>query len=241
MIRTMPIVGLTLRGLLDRRRTWLMVLLAAMPVLTTLAVVLAGGPLFTANVFDTLVVRTVVPLIALVFGTAALGSDLEDGTIVYLLTKPIRRLRIFLAKGAVAVGLTVALLVPATLLTGLVAASVSPDLTSVAIGYAIAVAIGGAAYVLAFLTLSTFTSRALAIGLGYVLLWEGILAGLLEGTRMLSIRQATLGLAAEISGVPPRQAVIDGGPAIAILTVTIVGAIALGSWRLSRFQLRGSD
>ena len=42
MIRAMPLVALTLRGLLDRRRTWLMVLLAAMPVLTALAVALAS-------------------------------------------------------------------------------------------------------------------------------------------------------------------------------------------------------
>jgi ABC-2 type transport system permease protein len=241
MIRAMPLVALTLRGLLDRRRTWLMMLLAAMPVLTALAVALASGPRFTASVFDTLIVRTVLPLIALVFGTAALGSELEDHTIIYLLTKPIRRVRIFLAKGAVAVGLTAALVVPATLLTGLVAASITPRLSSVAIGYAIAVGIGGAAYVLAFLTLSTFTSRALALGLGYVLLWEGILSGLLDGTRMLSIRQATLGLAAELSGRPPRQAVIDGEAAVAILAVTIVGAIVLGSWRLSRFELSGGD
>ena len=34
-----------------------------------------------------------------------------------------------------------------------------------------------------FLALSLVTSRALAIGLIYVLVWEGVLAGLFEGTR----------------------------------------------------------
>ena len=29
-----------------------------------------------------------MPLLALVFGTAALGSELEDGTAVYLMIKP---------------------------------------------------------------------------------------------------------------------------------------------------------
>ena len=33
MIRTMPLVTLTLRGLVDRRRFWVMVLLSAVPVL----------------------------------------------------------------------------------------------------------------------------------------------------------------------------------------------------------------
>ena len=53
--------------------------------------------------------------------------------------------------------------------------------------------VGGSAYAAAFVTLSVFTSRAFLVGLAYVLIWEGVLSGLLEGTRFLSIRQATLG------------------------------------------------
>ena len=60
----------------------------------------------------------------------------------------------------------------------------------------------GAAYACAFVALSAFTGRALIIGLAYTLIWEGILAGLLEGTRFLSIRQATLGIAAGLSEPP---------------------------------------
>ena len=241
MMHRMPLVALSLRGMLDRRRTWLMVLLAAMPVLTALAVVVAGGPRFSVTIFDNLVIRTVMPLIALVFGSAALGSDLEDGTIVYLLTKPVRRLRIYAAKGFVAAGLASGLVVVATLATGIVASAVRPDLATLAIGYAMAAAVGATAYALAFITLSMFTTRALALGLGYVLLWEGILSGLLEGTRVLSIRQATLGLATEITGTSVRGAALDGSASIFILVMSIVGAIAIGTWRLSRFQLRGGD
>jgi hypothetical protein len=38
MIRSMPVVAITLRNLVDRRRFWLMVLLAAVPVLIALVV-----------------------------------------------------------------------------------------------------------------------------------------------------------------------------------------------------------
>ena len=41
---------------------------------------------------DTLVVRTVMPLVALIVGTAAIGSEIEDGTAVYLMVKPIAAL-----------------------------------------------------------------------------------------------------------------------------------------------------
>jgi ABC-2 type transport system permease protein len=241
MIRTMPIVALTLRNLVDRRRFWLMVLLAAVPVLMAVVGAVFGGDLFSRRIFDQLIVRTVLPLIALVFGTAALGSELDDGTIVFLLTKPIRRARIVLAKGAVAAGLTAALIVPATVLTGLVATSQQASLASSTAAFAIAAAVGGTAYALGFLALSSFTSRALAIGLGYVLLWEGVLSGLFEGTRVFSVRQATTGLAAMLQGNEGIRDTLDGTTSIVILGTVIVGSLALASWRLSRYQLRGGD
>ena len=36
-----------------------------------------------------LLVTTLVPIVALVFGTVALGAEIEDGTAVFLLLKPI--------------------------------------------------------------------------------------------------------------------------------------------------------
>jgi len=245
MIRSMPIVAITLRGLVDRRRFWLMVLLAAVPVLIALVGRVFGRGVGGADIFDALVVSTVLPLVALVFGTAALGSELEDGTIVFLLTKPIRRLRITAAKGCTAAVLTAALVVPATILTGLVAGTGRFQPGEATLAYALAVAVGACAYVAAFLALSAFTSRALAIGLVYVLLWEGVLAGLFEGTRTFSIRQATIGLASElqraISGVMPADAPGNTTTAALMLGVAIVGGLALATWRLSRFQLSGSD
>ncbi len=241
MIRAMPIVALTLRNLVDRRRFWLMVLLAAVPVLMAVVGAVFGGDLFSRRIFDQLIVRTVLPLIALVFGTAAMGSELDDGTIVFLLTKPIRRARIVVAKGAVAAGLTAALIVPATVLTGLAATSQEASLAGSTAAFAIAAAVGGTAYALGFLALSSFTSRALAIGLGYVLLWEGVLSGLFEGTRVFSVRQATTGLAAMLQGGEGVRDTLDGPTSVVILGTVIVGSLWLASWRLSRYQLRGGD
>ena len=72
------------------------------------------------------------------------------------------------------------------------------------------------------MALSVFTSRAFLLGLAYVLIWEGVLSGLLEGTKFLSIRQATLGLAsalgADIPGDPlaPKSSLL-------VLVVVLVG------------------
>src|SRR5215212_662832 len=115
------IAGVTARALLGRRRSILMLLLAGAPVLLGLLVQLGSGPRPRILVpsLEGLVVVSVLPLVALVFGTAALGSELDDGTAVHVLTKPIPRWAIVIPKLAVAAGLTALLMVPSTLLSGL--------------------------------------------------------------------------------------------------------------------------
>lgn len=240
MIHAMPVVAITLRSLLDQRRFLLMVLLAAVPALLTLIGRAFGEVQFGERIFDQLMVQTVLPLVALIFGTGALGSELEDGTIVYLLAKPRHRARIVVAKAFVAAGITAALVVPSTLLTGAIAASTDSDLVGPTLAYAGAVAVGGAAYALGFMTLSSITSRALAVGLGYVLLWEGVLAGLLPGTQTFSVRQATLSLA-DLLGANDVSDPLDPTTSVAVLGTIIIGSLLLGTWRMSRYQLRGGD
>ena len=240
MIAAFPIAGVTLRALLGRRRSLLMVLLAGLPVVLALLIRISGETASADEILDPLIVRTVLPLIALVFGTAALGSELEDGTAVYLMVKPVSRWRIVGAKMLVAAGLTVALVMPATVLTGLLSAGFGPTALGDTFAFALATAVGGIAYACAFVALSAFTTRALVVGLGYTLIWEGVLAGLLEATRFLSIRQATLGLAAGLTGEPGPET-LDLGTSAVILVVVVAGAFVLGSLRLARFEVRGGE
>jgi hypothetical protein len=83
-------------------------------------------------------------------------------------------------------------------------------------------------------------SRAFSVGLAYVLIWEGVLAGLLEGTKFLSIRQATLGLAAAL-GVDVADDPLTPPISVLVLGVVLVGGFLLASWRLARFEIRGGD
>ena len=92
MTVVVPLVDVTLRGMLGRRRTVLLVLLAGLPVLIALLIRVSGGRPDADRVLDTLVVRFVMPLVALIVGTAVIGSEIEDGTAVYLMVKPIAAL-----------------------------------------------------------------------------------------------------------------------------------------------------
>ena len=54
-------------------------------------------------------------------------------------------------------------------------------------------------------------------------IWEGALGGLLEGTRFLSIRQATLGLVAGLGGGGERRRRSPVGVSAVVITIAIVG------------------
>lgn len=235
------IVTVTLRGLLGRRRTVLMLLLVALPILVGVVIRLGGGRADAAEILDTLVIRTVLPLVALIIGTAAIGSEIEDGTAVYLLVKPVPRWRIAVTKLVVASGLTATLVVAPTIVTGLLVGGTGETALATTMGFTVAVLLGGVAYACAFTTLGAWTTRALVIGLAYTLIWEGVLAGLLEGTRFLSIRQATLGIAAALTGEDPGVDPLAPTVAFGIIAVVIVGSAVLTTVALTRFQIRSSD
>jgi ABC-2 type transport system permease protein len=235
------IAGVTVRALLGRRRTLLMLLLAGTPVL--LGLLVRANDSEVSNVGPTLdgfVVRVVLPLIALVFGTAALGSELDDGTAVHILTKPISRWTIVVAKTAVAGTLTALLVVPSTVLGGLLLGGAGSPNLGVTFAFALANLIGSYLYVAIFLTLSVATSRGLIIGLAYALIWEGVVAGLLPGSQVFSVREYIGGIAAAIEPQSVADSIVGAGGFL-YAAIALVLAIGLGSLRLSIYEIRGTD
>ena len=235
----------TVRALVNRRRTLIMLLLASAPVLIALLIRVAGRPVdperLAANILDGLVLRTVLPLIALVFGTAALGSEIEDGTATFLLTKPVPRWKIVVAKWSGAAALTAGLVVPAAVLAGLLIAGDQGGGLGLTLGAAVACLVAIVAYTAVFVALSVLTSRALLVGLVYVLIWEGVLAGLFEGTRILSIRQYALAAWDALDGSGRIDAALEVLPAMGLALLVIVLAFALATDLLSRFQVRAPE
>ena len=235
------IVSVTVRGLLGRRRLFLMLALASIPILLGAIVQVRGGRADVERVLAILVVQTVMPIVALILGTASLGPEIEDGTVVYLLTKPIRRWLVALAKIVVAVGVT-ALARGAghdrDRAPGRRRAGRRPrDHVGLRRGLP-----GRWSGVRGGVRRAEHDDgRALVIGLVYVLIWEGALGELLEGTRFLSIRQATLGIVAGLGGDVDSEAPLQIGVAAVVLTVAVIGSLLLTSWRLARFEVRAGD
>lgn len=198
---------------------------------------------WTANILlDGIVVTSILPLVCLILGTSALGSEVEDGTAVYILAKPLRRREIVGAKFAAAALVAAVFVLPATVVSGLIALQgVSEE--GIVMGFAIATLLGVFAYTAVFIVLSVATSRALLIGLGYVFIWEGLVTELFTGTRYLSIRQYCLGIADLISTVSKGDFEADLGGPEGLILVAMVAAVALllAVRRLEAFELTDTD
>lgn len=238
----LTIGSVTARSLLGRRRTILMLLLAGAPVLLGVLIQLGNGPRPQAlgPALEGVMITSVLPLVALVFGTAALGSELDDGTAVHILTKPIPRWAIVLPKVVVAGGLTALLLFPTTIVAGILIGGTGPTQLGITFAFAIAVLVGSFVYSTIFVALSAATSRGLVIGLAYSLLWEGLLAGALKGTQLFSVREYIRGMA---SALAPRGTIVSvvgaNGFVFAVIAILVIAALA--AWRLSRYEIRAAE
>lgn len=236
----LEVARVTLRALVGRRRTVLMLLLAGVPILVGLLVrANSNGIGSVGPTLDGLVVRIILPLVALVFGTAALGSELEDGTAVHLLTKPIGRTTIVLAKVAVAGTLTAALVVPSTIVTAILLAEPGADIAGIVLSLGLGVLAGSFLYASIFAALSVITSRGLLLGLGYALIWEGLLAGLLPGTQVFSVREYVRGIVHLVS--PSVIESIVGNGAVLYAAIALIAALAIASYRLAVYEVRGGE
>jgi ABC-2 type transport system permease protein len=237
----MAIAGVTLRALLGRRRTLLMLLLAGAPVLLGLIIRADGArPQSLVTALDGLILTSVLPLIALIFGTAALGTELDDGTAVHILTKPIPRWAIVVPKLIVAAGLTAVLLVPSTVLAGVLIGGTGSRELGITFAFALAALIGSFVYAAIFVALSAATTRGLVIGLAYTLLWEGLLSGALPGTQLLSVHEYVRGI---VSAIAPNGtlASVVGGEGFFLAAIAFVVFTMLASIRLARFEIRAAD
>ena len=237
---TAALISITLRALLNRRRTLLLALLGALLVVVAVIYRL-GNPTaaesvdVTRRLLANFGIGVLLPLVAVIVGTSALGSELDDGTIVYLLAKPVARWRIALVKLVVAWLVTCVLVAPAMLIAGVMGQE-DPQL---AIGYAVASILGALEYTAMFMALSLLTSRALIIGLAYVVVWEGVVAGLFSGIRAVSVRQHALAVAESFGGAGAGDAGLAFGFAVAAGAAVTMAAIALAIRRLETVELRG--
>jgi ABC-2 type transport system permease protein len=227
---------ITTRGLFGRRRA---LLLLPLPILLVgLAALCRGYDVrpsdWATPVLVGLGLAVVLPVTALIVGTGVLGSEVDDGTLVHILTKPLPRRDIILAKLGVAIGVTAVTCAVPLYIAGTLAGS-----ARLGLGLAVGAVVGACAYSAFFLLLSLLTRRPVLLGLVYVLVWEGLLGRFVSGTRVFSIEQYVITLADRIGPTDLLAARVSLPVAIIMSVLITVGCTLFAVDRLRSFSMAG--
>jgi ABC-2 type transport system permease protein len=230
------VAWITARGLFGRRRV---LLLLPLPLLLVgLAVLCRAYDVRPADwgtpVLVGLGLAVMLPVLTLIVGTGVLGSEVDDGTIVHILTKPLPRSQIILAKLGVAIGVSAVTTAVPLFVAGTLAGS-----ARLGLGLAVAGVVGVFAYSALFLLLSLLTKRPVLAGLVYILVWEGLLGRFVSGTRVLSIEQYVITLADKIAPTGMLDGKVSVPVAIVMSAIFALGGTIYAINRLGSFSMAG--
>lgn len=174
-----------------------------------------------------------VPIVALVFAGASLGDTREDGTLVYLWLRPMPRAGV--AVGAWLAAITVSLpltLIPMTLTAYLL------DTGSALVGAAvIATMVGIIAYSALFVLLGLTVKNPIVWGLGYILIWEGLVASFGSAAAKIAIRGYLSSVLTDRTGVDIELGDLSQTAGIVVPLVVAVVALAMATYRLNNLEV----
>lgn len=226
-----------IRQLVTRGRLAALVLVGAVVAIVAAAVGASDeidDPLEAAvRVIADLGFTALVPIVALVFATASLGDMRDDGTLVYLWLRPMDRWPVVV--GAWAASVTVSL--PLTIVPLGIASTLVDGGSELVIATVLACAVGVVAYAALFVLLGLLVRNAIAWGLGYVLIWEGIVAGYGNIPARLSVRGYTRSIITSRTGVDLDLGDLALAPSVIVPLVAAVAALALAARRLRRMDI----
>ncbi len=231
------VASLTLRATMGRRRALVFMIPPLILVLVT-ALLKAASPErsdWPSLILGSFGLAVVLPLTALIIGTSVLGAEIDDGSVVHLLATPVPRSTVILSKFAVATGLTVLFAAVPELLAGLIATGPS----RLAAGLFLGAVVGAVIYNALFVMISVLTTRAIAVGLLYLLVWESLLSNVVSGVRVLSVSQYSLGIANSVARDANLNAHLGLATAAIMGALVTVAALVLAIRRLSAFSLKG--
>src|SRR5215203_3213883 len=237
--RLLPITTLTVRQFTGGRTARLAFVLSLIPAL--FAAIYVARPWdvtpneFMIDLFRELIAPTLLPIVVLLPATAAFGNELEDGTLPYLLMKPVSRLRLVLGKYVAVLLVTVPAVIAGLVVTTVIAAQ-GPDAGD--LGRVLVAMVGAAAAAAAllgavFLLVSLVVPRALLGGMIYIFAWESLLGRFLPGVRAISSREHTLRV---FDGILDEDFPTASNAALTMLVVA-AACLLLAAWRLRSIQI----
>lgn len=234
------VARLTYRALLGRRRA---LILCALPVLLIVISAAVRGfagadDQVASDLLGGFALATMVPIIGVIAGTGAIGPEIDDGSVVYLLAKPLKRPTIIFTKLIVAIAVTMAFSALPTFIAGMI---LNGNGQQIAVAYTVAALVASIAYAALFLLLGTVTRHAVVFGLVYALVWEALFGSLVSGARTLSVQQWALAVGHKVTGGD----LVTSDVGLPTATVFLVVVTVLATWyagqRLRSLTLAGEE
>jgi ABC-2 type transport system permease protein len=229
--------GLVIKQLVTRGRIVALTLVGAVVVLVAILVgrsdvdvdELERGVRLISNLGFTLV----VPVVSLVFASAALGDMREDGTLVYLWLRPMDRWPVVVGSWLAAITLSLPItLVP--LVTSAVAVGGGSELT---VATLLAGGVGVVSYSALFVLVGLLLKNPIVWGLGYILIWEGLVAQFFGSAAKLTIREYTRSVMTSRTGVELELGDLSLAVGLIVPLIITAVAIAAASVRLQSMEV----
>ena len=225
------VYGVVLRQLTSKGRIIALTVLALMSTVAGMAIGAADDVILSdaVELIAGLGLSLVLPVVALVFGGAALGDLRDDKTLVYLWLRPMDRWPIVV--GAAAAALTLS--APITLIPIVLGAALTGFGAELVVSTLIAGVVGLVAYTALFTFFGVWLNRFIVWGLAYILIWEGFISSAGAGVARFTVSRYTLSILSDRTGADLELADVSQVIAIVIPLLAAVGLLALASWRLS--------
>lgn len=252
------IFDLSLSEMLWSRRTIFMMLVVGAPVVIALllrTLIALGAPILESSrmagpgIFGLMIwvfyLRFTVPVLGVFYGTALMADEVEDKTITYLFTRPIRRGAVLFGKYLAYLACTVFVVLPSVMLVYLLVVPIKGSLGGSFIDLVkdlALLALGLAVYGALFAFIGAKFKRPLLIGLIFIFGWEQAALAFPGYLKRLTIAYYVQGLVPHAMPNDNTISLIQGifreSPglfaSLTWLTIILVGFVALAAWVVER-------
>ena len=244
---------LNLRVLLRSRRTLVIGLLCAFPILfATLGVIfilsgIAERDLSAYTLMAFIMARGYVHfflvVVTLFYGTALIADEIDDKTITYLFMRPVSRRIIYLGKYLAYLVAASLLLLPTAVVSFLIAMIADPPGEAVQhlpilfkdLGVLI---LGILAYGALYALIGAVAKRPVFVGLAFAIVWETAVTFIPGYLSKMTIKHYLLALLPHAAGERGVLSLLESPTsppiAIVVLLATTAGLLALGAWIFTR-------
>ncbi|HPF70708.1 MAG TPA: ABC transporter permease [Candidatus Krumholzibacteria bacterium] len=252
----------SMREMARRRRLIALLAINMLPVLVVAIVrIWYPGGAITAQLQLTgltheAIIPFLVPIVAMFVGVSAIGEQVEEGTIVYAWTRPVRRRAIYLGRLLAAQGVAAATLSLSLVLCFMIMVSegfgvITWEFLKLYLGTFAIIVLGAFAYTAVFAAMGTHFRKPVVPAIVFAFGWENMVSNVPARVQEMSLRFHLQNLVdkpdATTSDLPGVLAALltaavhrDPVPrlqSVAVLVLVSLAAAALGVWLLKRKEI----